>query len=95
MRKPPRNRGIISIVNDTDPRIQSKWIERLRALGPSKRSQMASHLSNQNRWRMRNTIRRRFPNLSETERELKLIEFCYGSELAERIRRHLDERLNS
>jgi hypothetical protein len=79
-------------VSDTHPEAERILIESLRAAGPQGRGRILSDLINDALWRSHRAIARANPGVNEQERGLLFIEFHYGRELADRVRRFLKER---
>jgi hypothetical protein len=81
-----------SIVNDTHPAIERKWIEMLRAAGPSRRVAMACALTDQVIRLSKSAIKRANPEISEREIDLLFIELHYGRDLAQQVQSKLSRR---
>ena len=75
-------------MNDTHPEAERVQIELLRKAGPRRRAAIASRLTNQGKWRTRQSIAKAHPDLSDDHRALLLIELMYGEDLAARVRDH-------
>jgi hypothetical protein len=81
-----------STVNDTHPAIERKWIEMLRAAGPSRRIAMACAQTDQSVVLSKSAIKRANPKLSDQDLDLLFIELHYGRELAQRVQSELFRR---
>lgn len=77
---------------DTDADAEAVQIDLLRRAGPARRARMALELSAQVIGMARRSFRRDDPDLTETGAALRFVELCYGSDLAEGVRRHLAAR---
>lgn len=75
-------------MNDTHPEVERVQIQLLREAGIDRRAKIGSMLTNQARWRTRQSIERANPGMSPVERELLLVELLYGADLASRVRKH-------
>jgi hypothetical protein len=70
---------------DTDPRSLARYRERLRALGPAGRLEIAAGLSRGVRDLAEAGVRRRHPGASEEEIRCRLAALLYGREVAARL----------
>jgi hypothetical protein len=78
----------MSELSDTDPDSERVQIELLRAAGPSRRASLALGLTRTVIALSRRALRAAHPELPEPEIELLWVEFHYGREIAEGIRRY-------
>lgn len=78
--------------SDTHPEVERRHIELLQQAGPAKRLALTLSLCQSTLDISRQGLRRRYPDLSEQERALLLLELCHGKELARRVRIYLDGR---
>lgn len=77
---------------DTSPEAERVQIEIMRRAGPARRLGLARSLSCTIMQLTRDGIRERDPTASDEEIGLQFVKACYGSELAEGLRKHLNGR---
>jgi len=77
---------------DTHPTIERKQIELLRRASDAERFQWMRSLSRTALRLARQGLKRARPNASDEEIDLLFVELHYGSELARRLREHLEQR---
>lgn len=77
---------------DTTDEAMAVQLEGFRRMLPTERVRKMCKLSASLRRMAMDAIRRRQPELDESEVRLKFIELTYGEELAESVRNHLRER---
>lgn len=77
---------------DTSIHAERVQIRLLREAGLTRRLEMALALTTMAVELSRAALRKRHPTLSEREVELRFVELCYGQELAQRLRSHLERR---
>ncbi len=78
---------------DTSPEAQAVQLECLRRMTPQDRIRQMCAMSRQVRNMALDAIRRRHPDLDESEVQLLFIELTYGKPLADDVRRWKAERL--
>lgn len=83
------------MLSDTSPEMEKVWIRMWREKSPEFRLQRALALSDEVINRSRAAIRRLHPEWSELECNLFWVRVNYGSELADRLGRHLDRHAPS
>jgi len=71
---------------DTTPEAAEVQLRLLRAASPSRRCQLAFALSDTTRHLARRGIDRRYPNLSEREKDLVFVRVHYGTEIADGVK---------
>lgn len=76
---------LVPMTADTDPRSLARYRERLRALGPAGRIEIAAGLSRGVRDLAVAGIRRRHPGASEDEVRCRLAALLYGRDAALRL----------
>ena len=81
-----------SHTSDTSTEALQVQLNGLRRMSPQERIARMCAWSQQVKEMSLNAIRRRHPELSETEIRLRFIEITWGPELARDVRRHLKER---
>lgn len=74
---------------DTTAEAMAVQLEGFRRMSPIERVNKMCKLSASLRQMAMNAIRRRHPEMGESEVRLKFIELTYGKELAESVRKHL------
>jgi hypothetical protein len=72
------------------PEIWDELIERYRGMTPGEKILIASEIGRMDRRLALTDIRKRNPEDTDHELMLKLIEHMYGSDLAEKMRRHCE-----
>lgn len=77
---------------DTSPEAEAVLIDLIRKKPPSERLRDAIAASNRVARQCKDAIRRRHPEISEDEVNLRFIELNYGAELAQKVRTFLDDR---
>lgn len=77
---------------DTSPEAERVQIELLRQMGPARRFLLACSLSETMLDLARQGIMEANPSASPLERAVKLVEICYGPELAASFRSYLEAR---
>ena len=72
---------------------ENEWeLQVLRAAGTGGRAKLALYLSDLAIRKARAAIRHRHPEYSEQEVRLEFVAVHYGADLAERVRRYLEQR---
>jgi hypothetical protein len=89
------NDSPITMLTDTHPDAEKVQIELLRRATPEQRLRMALNLTATVVNLSRRTIAELNPDLSPEEVNLKWVEFCYGKELAARLRSYLQKNAGS
>jgi hypothetical protein len=79
-------------VRDTDPSIREIQRDLLRRAGTGRRAALMCSLSSTAIELSRRELRAKRPGASETELAVEWVALNYGTELATRLRRFLDER---
>ena len=77
---------------DTHPEMARKQIELLRQASVARRFQLARSLTMPAIELSRRAIRRARPGASERELQIEFVRLHYGADLAERLKRYLEER---
>jgi len=80
------------MLSDTHPAVERKLIELLRAAGPSARLRKAISMTDAAIELSRRAIARANPGAAQRERDLLFVTHCYGKELSERVRKHLESQ---
>jgi hypothetical protein len=83
---------IPSYTTDTSADAERLQLEAFRRTPPTERIQKVLRLSSHLRQMARDAIQRRYPDFDEQEQRIKFIEITYGTELADAVRKHLQER---
>ena len=78
--------------NDTHPKADAVQIALLRNAGQARRSRLMLSITQSTLNLSRHTIRQQYSHLSPLEQNIKFVEFVYGVDLANRLRRYLLER---
>jgi len=79
-------------LSDTSEEALDVQLECLRRMTPQQRVKQMCAWSGKIRRMTFAAIRRRHPDFSDEEVQLKFIQLTYGVELAEEVRKHLQER---
>lgn len=77
--------------NDTRPEAEAVLLQLIRAQQPATRLAKAVSASNRVAQQCKNAILRAAPEISEDEVKLRFIEFNYGEQLADEVRKYLAE----
>ncbi len=77
---------------NTSPEASRVQIDLLRQAGPARRFHIACSLSDTCRWLAQRALRRSMPGAAEREVRLAFVRLWYGEDLAQRVRRYLDQR---
>ncbi len=77
---------------DTHPQAERFQIQLLRQAGTARRLDLACSLTQTVIALSREGIRKRYPELSERERQVKFVALCYGEDLARRLHADLIRR---
>ena len=72
---------------DTSPEAEAVLLDCLRRMTPQERIRQVCAASNQVKRMAFDAIRRRHPDFSEDEVQLRFIELTYGADLAQKVRR--------
>ena len=80
------------LASDTTRDADEVQLRLLRAASPVRRCQLAFALSDTTRHLARRGIDRRYPNLSERERDLVFLRVHYGTEIADSVKETLAGR---
>lgn len=72
--------------SDTSPEAEAIQLEAVRRLKPSERLEIAMRLTSALVSQSKSAIRRRFPEITADEVEIKFIELHYGQDLADAVR---------
>ena len=78
--------------SDTDPAAERVQIDLLRRASVARRAMLARSLSCTVLQLTRRAVEERYPTASPDEQSVRLVEICYGKELAEGLRRDLEAR---
>lgn len=79
--------------SDTSPKAERVQIELLRKAGVARRIELTFSLTQSAIELSRQGMQRRYPQASEEELNLLFVEFNYGKELAERVRKALSRKM--
>jgi hypothetical protein len=82
----------MTVPTDTHPEMARKQVELLRRATTAQRFQLARSLTMTAIELSRRAIRRARPGASERELQLEFVLLHYGADLAERLKRYLEER---
>ena len=74
---------------DTDHRVEREHVMMLRRAGASRRLELVRSLCATAIDASREGIRRRNPSFSDLDVNLRFVELCYGSDLANRVKDYL------
>ncbi len=77
---------------DTSSEAARVQIDLLRQAGPARRFHLACSLSDTCLWLARRALRRSMPDAAEREVQLAFVSLWYGEDLAQRVRRYLEQR---
>ncbi len=84
--------AVSTYTTDTSPEAAEAQLECLRRMTPQERISQMCALSRQVKQMAFDAIRRRHPEFSEAEVQLRFIEMTYGEELAEQVRLFRSQR---
>jgi len=84
---------MITELSDTDPEIEKIQISLIRKSSISERISRLRSLSQTVIWLSRRAIKRTNPGLSEKELQCKFVEYHYGNELADGLKKYLTNRV--
>jgi hypothetical protein len=79
-----------TLSQDTSPEIEMKLIEMLRQQTPSQRLSKTLYLTTVTLNLSRRAIARANPGKSKRELDLLFVEYHYGKDMAERVKKHIE-----
>ena len=77
---------------DTNEKMEALQISLIRGASIAQRISLVRSLSKSTMLLSRRAIRRANPDLDKRELDLKFVEYHYGKELADRLRKYLDRK---
>jgi hypothetical protein len=79
-----------TLLQDTSPEVEQKLMEMLRRQTPTERLSKTLYITSVTLNLSRRAIARANPGKSKRELDLLFVEYHYGKELAERVKKHID-----
>ena len=79
-------------ISDTTLEAEAVQLEIIRAMEPSERARRALQLTSQVIRQAKEAIRRRHPEFTDREAQIKFIELHYGADLARAVGAHWESR---